>query len=127
MMRAIGTIALCGTFMLGASAPAMAAPAPKAELKIVDATKGGPTKTAWLYCGPAGGTHRNAREACRLLDRVQGKPDKLNVSPKAACSQELKPHAVVVVGRWYGKSVHWAKVFPNACQMKAATGAVLAV
>ncbi|MFC4113517.1 SSI family serine proteinase inhibitor [Nonomuraea zeae] len=127
MMRAVGTIALCGAFLLGASSPATAAPDPKVQLKIVDAAKGGPTKTVWLHCAPVGGTHPNAKAACRLLEKVNGEPGRLNVSPKAACTQEVKPHAVAVIGRWHGKVVHWAKVFHNSCQVRAATGAVLAI
>ncbi|MFG1709929.1 SSI family serine proteinase inhibitor [Nonomuraea sp. M3C6] len=126
MIRALGTIALCGAFMLGASSPAVA-DRPKVQLKIVDAAKGGETSTAWLHCAPVGGTHPNAEEACRLLEAVGGKPARLNVTPDASCTREVKPHAVVVIGRWYGKAVHWAKVFGNDCEMKAATGAVLSL
>ncbi|MEU6710270.1 SSI family serine proteinase inhibitor [Nonomuraea sp. NPDC046802] len=127
MMRAVGTITLCGAFLLGASAPAVAAPKPKVQLKIVDAIKGGETKTVWLHCSPVGGTHPNARAACQLLEKVKGKPEQLNVSPKAVCTQEVQPHAVVIVGRWYGLAVKWAKVFTNGCQVKAALGAVLSI
>lgn len=127
MYRAAGTIALCGTFLLGASSPALAAPPPKVQLKIVDAVKGGATKTVWLHCAPLGGTHPDAKTACRQLQQVKGKPSQLNVSPNAACTREIQPHAVVVVGRWYETRVHWAKVFANGCQVKAATGAVAAL
>jgi hypothetical protein len=127
MMRAVGTIALCGAFLLGASSPAAATRAPKVQLKVVDAVKGGATKTVWLHCAPVGGTHPNAKAACRLLEQVNGQPSQLNVSPNATCTQQVQPHAVVVIGRWHGKVVHWAKVFGNGCQMRAATGAVLAI
>ncbi|SEG35634.1 Subtilisin inhibitor-like [Nonomuraea solani] len=128
MMRAAGTLVLCGAFLVGASSPATAAaPPPKVQLKIVDSVKGGPTKTVWLHCAPIGGTHPSARAACRLLQQVKGDPRQLNVAPNASCTQEVKPHAVVVVGRWFGKRVHWAKVFSNGCVMRAATGAVTAL
>ncbi|MEV4009506.1 SSI family serine proteinase inhibitor [Nonomuraea angiospora] len=127
MMRALGAIALCGAFMLGASSPAVAAPRPKAQLKIVDAAKYGETKTAWLNCGPAGGTHPNARAACQLLERVNGHPEQLNVTPNAICTKELQPHVVVVAGQWQGRTVQWAKVFGNGCTMKAAVGAVVSI
>ncbi|WP_176993006.1 SSI family serine proteinase inhibitor [Nonomuraea jiangxiensis] len=123
----MGTVVLCGAFMLGASSPATAANDPKAQLKILDAAKGGATKTAWLHCGPAGGTHPHAREACRLLRAVHGKPDALNVKPQTMCTHDVAPHAVVIAGRWFGQDVSWAKVFSNACALKAATGAVLAL
>lgn len=128
MMRAAGTLALCGTLLAGASSPALAvAPPPKVQLKIVDAAKSGVTKTVWLHCAPAGGTHPNARAACRQLERVGGKPADLNVHPNAACTKELAPHAVVVVGRWYSSRVQWAKVFANGCLVRAATGAVISL
>jgi hypothetical protein len=131
MMRAAGALALCGTlcgaFLLGQSSPAVAGRAPKTQLKIVDSIKGGATKTVWLYCAPAGGTHPNARAACRLLKEVDGRPSRLNVTPDASCTREVQPHVVVVVGRWRGQPVHWAKIFGNGCLMKAATGAVLAL
>ncbi|GAA3687822.1 SSI family serine proteinase inhibitor [Nonomuraea antimicrobica] len=127
MMRAAGTIALCGAFLLGTSSPTLAAPPPKVQLKIVDAVKGGGTKTAWLHCAPVGGTHPNARAACRLLQQVKGEPSQLNVAPNTTCTKEIEPHAVVVAGRWHNTHVKWAKVFVNGCQMRAATGAVLAL
>ncbi|MET9241969.1 SSI family serine proteinase inhibitor [Nonomuraea sp. NPDC003709] len=125
MMRAFGAIALCGAFMVGASSPAVAAPHPKAQLKIVDAVKDGVTKTVWLNCGPAGGAHPNARAACRLLEKVDGHPERLNVTPDAICTKELQPHVVVVAGQWQGTTVQWAKVFGNGCTAKAALGAVV--
>ncbi|MEQ4719812.1 SSI family serine proteinase inhibitor [Nonomuraea sp. B19D2] len=126
MIRALGTLALCGLIMLGTSSPAMAA-RPKAQLKIAVAVKGGETKTVRLHCGPAGGNHPNARAACELLEQVQGDPKQLNVSPDAACTHELQPHAVGVKGQWYGKPVRWGKVFDNGCLVEAVTGAVAAL
>ncbi|MGR6916300.1 SSI family serine proteinase inhibitor [[Actinomadura] parvosata] len=127
MMKAAGALALCAALLAGASLPAQAAPAPKAKLKIVDGMKGGPVKSVWLHCGPAGGTHPNARAACDLLRQVKGDPAQLKVSPKANCSQEIKPHAVAIAGTWHGRKVHWAKFFANACQMRAMTGPILAL
>ncbi|MFB4281827.1 MULTISPECIES: SSI family serine proteinase inhibitor [unclassified Nonomuraea] len=126
MMRAAAAIALCGTFLIGGSSPATAAPDPKpgVQLKIVNAVKGGQTKTVWLHCAPVGGTHPNPRAACRLLEQVNGKPAQLAVAPNTACTREFEPHAVVVVGRWHRQVVKWAKVFPNSCEVRAATGAV---
>ncbi|MGW4795782.1 SSI family serine proteinase inhibitor, partial [Nonomuraea sp. NPDC004297] len=105
MKRAAGALALCGALLAAGAVPAQAAPNPKAQLKIVDAAKGGETKTVWLHCKPTGGTHPNARAACRLLEQVKGKPAELNVTPNPTCTREVAPHAVVVVGRWHGKAV----------------------
>jgi hypothetical protein len=128
MMRAVGTIALCGAFVLGASSPSLAAQrTPKAELKVVVGVKGGQTKGVYLNCNPDGGTHANAHAACNLLRKVGGDPAKLNVSPKATCGKEIVPHAVVIVGKWHGKTVKWGKIYSNACVMKAAGGALVGV
>ncbi|KAB8192217.1 protease inhibitor protein [Nonomuraea phyllanthi] len=127
MMRALGAATLCGVLVLGASSPAVAAARPKAQLKIIDSVKGGSTSTAWLNCAPAGGTHPNARAACRLLAGVHGYPERLNLDPDAVCTKELRPHAVAVVGRWYGRTVRWGKVFGNDCLVKAATGALFSL
>ncbi|MET7327880.1 SSI family serine proteinase inhibitor [Nonomuraea sp. NPDC005650] len=127
MMRALGGLALCGAFLLGASSPASATPHPRVQLKIVDAIKGGETKTAWLHCGPVGGSHPRPRAACQLLQKVNGHPGQLNVTPDAVCTKELRPHAVVVAGRWHGRTVNWAKVFSNGCMMKAAVGSLLSL
>ncbi|GAA2204126.1 hypothetical protein GCM10009850_001940 [Nonomuraea monospora] len=127
MIKAAGALALCGALLAGASSTAQAAPPPKAKLKIVDGMKGGPVKSVWLHCAPVGGTHPNAQAACRMLRQVKGEPSQLKAEPKASCTQEIKPHAVAIAGTWYGRKVHWAKFFANACQMRAMTGPVLAL
>ncbi|GGS69508.1 SSI family serine proteinase inhibitor [Nonomuraea spiralis] len=128
MMRAVGTIALCGAFVLGASSPSLAAPrTPKVVLKITVAVKNGPTKGAWLNCSPDGGTHPSAHAACELLRKVGGDPAKLNVSPKASCGKEVEPRAVMILGKWNDKTIKWGKVYANACMMKAGGGAVLSI
>ncbi|MEV1169017.1 SSI family serine proteinase inhibitor [Nonomuraea sp. NPDC049784] len=126
MIRVLGTVAVCGIVMLGMSSPAVATrpKAPKAQLKVGIAVKGGSPTTVRLQCGPAGGTHPDARAACQLLEKVDGHPERLNVSPDAACTRELQPQAVAISGRWDGKKVRWGKVFDNACLVKAATGEV---
>jgi hypothetical protein len=128
MMRAVGTIALCGAFVLGGSAPSFAAPKePKAVFRITVAAKGTPAKSVYLNCMPDGGTHPAAHAACNLLRQVGGDPAKLNVSPKAACTKELKPAGVVIIGMWNGKPVKWGKVYGNSCLMKAGSGALTAI
>ncbi|MET8866436.1 SSI family serine proteinase inhibitor [Nonomuraea sp. NPDC004580] len=127
MMRAAGTLMLCAALLATSSAPVLAAAAPKARLKVVYGVKGGGAKSAYLNCAPTGGTHPNARAACRLLKQAGGDPAKLNVKPDAACTREFQPHAAVIVGTWYGKNVRWGKVYANGCHMRAATGAVLAL
>ncbi|MFI7614889.1 SSI family serine proteinase inhibitor [Nonomuraea terrae] len=126
MLRAAGAIALCGAVLLGSS-PALAAPPPKVQVKVIYAVKGGETKSVWLHCGPTGGDHPRAQAACRLLEKAKGQPGELNLKSAAACKKELKPHAAAVVGRWNGQVLKWGKVYANGCQMRAATGALFAL
>ncbi|MEV5328550.1 SSI family serine proteinase inhibitor [Nonomuraea fastidiosa] len=127
MMRAAGTLMLCAALLATSSSPVLAAAAPKARLKVVYGVKGGSAKSAYLNCAPTGGTHPNARAACRLLQKAGGDPNKLNVKPNPTCTHEVQPHAAVIVGKWYGKDVRWGKVFVNGCYMRATAGAVLAL
>ena len=127
MMRAAGTIVLCGAVLATAS-PALAEPIPRptpqSTLRIIVTVKRGPTKAALLTCDPDGGTHPAPAAACALLRKVNGDPAKLNVVPDPVCTDEYEPHAVLVRGRWRGRAVKWAHVYTNSCHMKAAGGAV---
>ncbi|GAA4505636.1 MULTISPECIES: SSI family serine proteinase inhibitor [Nonomuraea] len=123
MMKAFGAIALCGS-LLTVPAPAVAASTPGAVLRILVTVKNGPTRTATLTCRPAGGTHRSASAACKLLARAGGDPARLVGSSKAACTREFRPAAVVVTGRWRGEPISFGRMYSNACLMKSAGGAL---
>ncbi|WP_336205788.1 SSI family serine proteinase inhibitor [Nonomuraea sp. LPB2021202275-12-8] len=131
MMKVVAAITLCGAFLVTAAAsPALAERAPRSTLRIVVATKDGPTKAATLICGRdarQGGDHPSPRAACRLLRQVDGDPARLNVVPDPVCTRELRPHAVVVAGMWRGRPVSFGHVYGNACLVNAAGGAVFAL
>ncbi|MET8000345.1 SSI family serine proteinase inhibitor [Nonomuraea glycinis] len=129
-------VALCGALLATAAAsPALAERDPRSTLRILVAVKQDETKSVkqretkavTLTCERAGGDHPEPRAACRLLRRVHGDPARLDVTPDAACTRELRPHAVVVAGMWRGKPVSFGRVYGNACLLRAAGGAVFAL
>ena len=137
-------VALCGALLATAAAsPALAERDPRSTLRILVAVKQDETKSVkqgetkavkqretkavTLTCERAGGDHPEPRAACRLLRRVHGDPARLDVTPDAVCTRELRPHAVVVAGMWRGKPVSFGRVYGNACLLRAAGGAVFAL
>jgi hypothetical protein len=81
--------------------------------------------TVLLECRPAGGTHPNARQACRELRFAGGDFDKLPGSPDiTACTMHFRPVFVSARGLWRGEWVRWHHRYPNRCAMRADTGAV---
>ncbi|MEU4228182.1 SSI family serine proteinase inhibitor [Nonomuraea sp. NPDC026600] len=123
MMRAAGTIVLCGAVLATAS-PALADPRPQATLRIVVVVKDRPPKAVLLTCDPDGGGHPTPAAACELLRKVDGDPAKLNVVPNPVCTDEYERHTVLVGGRWRGRMIKWSHTYSNSCRMKAAGGAV---
>lgn len=118
-MKILTVLAMSAALALGATAPALADPMPRANLKIVIAPQGAPTQSVTLTCGPAGGTHPTPRAACRVLRQVHGDPSKLT-SDGAVCTKEYQPHTVAVIGRWHGRRIAYLTMFNNACLMRAA-------
>lgn len=128
----VTAVALCGALVTTAAVPVTASPAlaerdPRSTLRILVAVKQGETKAVTLTCDRAGGDHPAPRAACRLLRQVHGDPARLDVTPDAVCTRELRPHAVVVAGMWGGEPVSFGRVYANACLVRAAGGAVFAL
>ncbi|MBT2227069.1 SSI family serine proteinase inhibitor [Nonomuraea sp. NEAU-A123] len=123
MMRTAGPIVLCAA-VLATAAPALAEPAHWSALKILIVVNKRVAQAAILTCDPDDGTHPTPAAACALLRKVSGDPAKLNVVPDPLCTTEYQPHTVLVRGRWRGVAVKFSHLYTNACQMKAAGGAV---
>jgi len=124
-MKAVAAVTLCGAFLLATAPPAVAAPA--STLRVLIAIKGGPTKAVTLTCDPSGGDHPSPQAACRVLQKIGGDLSKLNVVPKPVCTKEMRPHAVVVAGKWKGKPVTFGHAYANYCLVKAAGGALFSL
>ncbi|MEV6985076.1 SSI family serine proteinase inhibitor [Sphaerisporangium sp. NPDC051017] len=81
-------------------------------------------RIAFLQCGPAGGTHPRASEACRLLDPVGGDITDLRPSRDTNCTKEYDPITVSASGLWDGNHLWFERTFGNRCELNAYTAAV---
>ncbi|MFI6097164.1 SSI family serine proteinase inhibitor [Lentzea sp. NPDC051213] len=104
-------------------ATATAAPLPASGLVLSVRQEMGTFSTTQLSCEPAGGLHKNAKEACAGLAPVEG--DFTKMSPgDAMCTMELNPTKATLRGKWRGKKVDFQEVFSNPCVMHVNTGKV---
>ncbi|NDZ80881.1 protease inhibitor SIL-V5 [Streptomyces sp. SID10853] len=113
-----------------AGAPAQGAGAPPirpAGLVLTVASPSHPdrNRSVLLRCAPerSDGSHPDATDACRALDRAGGSFDRLDGRPRA-CTRQSDPVTVTVAGTWGGRPTHWDRTFANACSLDAATGPV---
>ena len=83
----------------------------------------GTLSTTQLTCEPAGGRHKNAKEACAALTSVDGDFTKLE-DTGAMCTMELNPTKATLRGKWRGKKVVYEEVYSNPCVMRVNTGKV---
>jgi hypothetical protein len=111
---------------------ALAAGAAKARtIRLVLTVAKGESSTpvqrrASLTCQPAGGTHRQARDACAQLAKVGGQFDRLRLDG-GACTMQWDPVTVTASGRWKGRKVAYRHTFGNACTLSTTTGAVFSL
>ncbi|MFC0032191.1 SSI family serine proteinase inhibitor [Micromonospora chaiyaphumensis] len=116
--------ALAGLAVLAAPSAAGAAPRPGPEtpsalLLTVDAG-GGDVRATVLVCGPAGGLHPDPATACRLVARVDGHLDALEVQP-GPCTREYAPVTARAVGFWQDRPVTYTRTFDNGCHLRRGT------
>jgi hypothetical protein len=83
-------------------------------------------RTASLTCGPAGGSHPRARDACAALAAVGGDFGALHVDT-GACTMQYDPVTVTATGLWRGKPVRYRHTFGNSCTLHLETGPVFAL
>jgi hypothetical protein len=129
LRRFLITSALTCAALLSTGLTASAAVQPRGELYLSIATKESDTgdlsfvSTADLTCGPTGGTHSDAMQACLELMLADGDFDALR-GEDAICTMEYDPVIATAEGRWRDQVVAWQREFSNACMLQAATGAV---
>ncbi|MFC4060284.1 SSI family serine proteinase inhibitor [Planomonospora corallina] len=114
--------------LLGASPVLAGAPAPDGPvgsyvLRVTPEDGTGSTG-ATLTCGPDGGTHPNAKEACDQLRRVAGQVERIPENP-GPCTLEYAPVRLTATGTWRGRQQRFAKTYPNRCAAIRGTGGVL--
>jgi hypothetical protein len=83
-------------------------------------------RTASLTCGPAGGSHQLAREACAAISSVRGDLGALHVSDDM-CTMQYEPVTVTATGRWKGRTVRYQRTFGNSCVLRVETGPVFSL
>ncbi|MFF3541237.1 SSI family serine proteinase inhibitor [Streptomyces platensis] len=81
------------------------------------------TRGVRLSCPDIHRRHPHAGAACDALTWARGDLDALPGEPHT-CTREYDPVTATATGTWRGVPVNWRKVFPNACTMDSATGAV---
>ncbi|MEE3921857.1 SSI family serine proteinase inhibitor [Micromonospora sp. BRA006-A] len=76
-----------------------------------------------LTCGPTGGLHPDPITACRLVARVDGDLDALDVDG-APCTSRYDPVTARAVGVWETRPVSYTRTFTNACLMQRTTASL---
>jgi hypothetical protein len=104
-------------------ATASAAPLPATTLLLTVRSETGTLSNTQLNCEPAGGLHKNAKQACEALAPVEGDFTKIEAAD-ALCTMELNPTKATLRGKWRKKNVVFEEVFSNPCVMRVSTGKV---
>lgn len=110
-----------------AGASAAAVKPTQLVLTVAKGESGKPaTSRASLRCRPAGGSHKQARDACTALAKVGGDFARLT-GEGGACTMQYDPVTVTAAGRWKGKRVNYKKTYGNACSLTTTTGPVFSL
>lgn len=134
MIRTMMGLAAAATVILTAG-PAMAATPdpgyadggrvkPGARLTVSYTGNAGPAKSVKLECGPPGGSHPKAAEACAVLEAAGGNPFRIEPGHNA-CFLVYSPVTAEVSGKWHGWQVSWQFSYGNSCEMKRALGVIV--
>ena len=102
-MGKIRTVLLATVILLATVLSGSASAGPRTSLTLT----AGQT-TVRLLCQPAGGSHPDAKNACRAIKTAHGDFDELPDSPTfAACTMEYRPVVATARGTWHGHHVRW--------------------
>jgi hypothetical protein len=105
-------------------ATASAAPLPASGLVLSVQPEMGRRSTTRLNCEPAGGQHRNAKEACDGLGPVNGDFTKMTPAADVMCTMELNMTKATLKGKWRGKKVFFEQDYSNPCVLRVHTDKV---
>ncbi|MEU3117742.1 SSI family serine proteinase inhibitor [Micromonospora sp. WMMC264] len=121
------TAALALVAALGAPAsPAQAAPRPGPQtpsVLLLTVDDGAGVHATVLTCGPTGGLHPDPITACRLVARVDGDLDALDVDG-APCTSQYAPVVARAAGFWQNRPVSYTRTFTNPCLMQRTTASL---
>lgn len=123
MLRLIAVGVLAGVAVAGPAAAGGAAKA--AELTLTRTSEGHDPRTVTLSCGPDGGGHPYAADACGALWAADGDFDQLaGTTDPDGCPLQSAPVSVRAEGTWAGAPVDVAKDYLNPCFLDADAGVV---
>ncbi|MFD6264613.1 SSI family serine proteinase inhibitor [Micromonospora chalcea] len=121
------TAALALTAALGGLAapasPAHAAPRPGPQtpsVLLLTVDDGAGVRATVLTCGPTGGLQADPVTACRLVARVNGDLDALDVDG-APCTSQYAPVVARAAGFWQNHPISYTRTFANPCLMHRTT------
>ncbi|MBP1783559.1 SSI family serine proteinase inhibitor [Micromonospora chalcea] len=121
------TAALALVAALGAPAsPAQAAPRPGPQtpsVLLLTVDDDADVRATVLTCGPTGGLHPDPITACRLVARVDGDLDALDVDG-APCTSQYAPVVARAAGFWQNRPVSYTRTFTNPCLMQRTTASL---
>ncbi|MFC7327283.1 SSI family serine proteinase inhibitor [Marinactinospora rubrisoli] len=123
LMAAVAVSAVTSVSALAAPAAA-AEPTARLELTITP-ENGENQRSVVLECGPAGGSHPRAADACATLARADGDFGQVRAH-SGACTMEFDPGVLRATGHWNGTPVDYRKDFTNPCVAGNETGGVFA-
>ena len=124
-MRTALTLAATAVVALSLAAPAQAA-TDSYELTLQGAPEyHGETAQSWtrsitLECGPAGGGHERADEACELIEAAGGSVADVEVNEGGFCTMIHRPVTAIAVSG----GERYEQTFGNDCLLKMAKGAI---
>lgn len=99
----IRNLALMPITALALALPAGAAAAAQPGQAVTELRVYGPAGTVTLTCGPVGGTHPRAKEACAEIGAASGKIEA--IPPSGGCLDYWDPVLIGVTGRWRGEEI----------------------
>jgi hypothetical protein len=79
-----------------------------------ESAEGAELAAATLTCLPIGGSHPHAADACRALNRVGGRVERIPART-GVCPMIYNPVTAVASGHWGLRPVHFTHVYPNSC------------
>lgn len=121
-----GVLLAAATLLATVLAGSASADRPWSTLTLTVATAPqGAGSTVRLFCHPAGGSHPDAKSACRAIKTANGDFDNLpGAQTFVACTMEYRPVIASARGSWHGHRVHWKHKYANPCTLHTDTGVV---
>jgi hypothetical protein len=124
MIRTIVVVAAV-LAVLGDAGAAQAQPKPaqpkSTHLQLTYMAEAGYAAAVKLGCDPAFGPHPEAVQACAVLHRVDGRPDKIKPAD-TMCMMLYAPVTAEMTGTWEGHKIDWKHTYGNKCMLNRATG-----